>query len=201
MISPLLFVFQSLALVLSLALHEFAHAWSADRLGDPTPRVQGRVTLNPLKHLDPFGTVALLFTRFGWGKPVEIDPYNFKHPIRDQALVAAAGPAMNLVIASVCWLVAHFLPPELMVVAVLASFVGQINITLAIFNLVPIAPLDGSKIVLALLPPHLSYSYQLVMQRYGLFILILFIAPWSGGSSPASLLLGPLLSFFSQYFI
>lgn len=90
--NPIVFIMSAIGLVIAVTVHEFCHAFVADYLGDPTPRVQGRVTLNPLAHLDPFGTLALLFIGFGWGKPVEFDPYNLKHKTRDTALIALAGP-------------------------------------------------------------------------------------------------------------
>ena len=98
--NPLAFFILFPGLLLSITIHEFAHAWVADKLGDPTPRHQGRVTLDPRAHLDPWGTVALLLTRFGWGKPVQFDPYNLKHPLRDTAIVALAGPISNLIVAT-----------------------------------------------------------------------------------------------------
>src|SRR3972149_2555477 len=98
--NPLAFVFWALALILAITIHEFAHALAADRLGDPTPRLMGRLTLNPLAPLDPLGTLMLLIARFGWGKPVQFDPFNLRHPRRDSALISLAGPASNLIMAS-----------------------------------------------------------------------------------------------------
>src|SRR5258708_27624096 len=97
--NPLIFLLTFGGLIISLSVHEFSHALVADRLGDPTPRMQGRVTLNPLAHLDPIRTILLLLTRFGWGKPVQFDPYNLQNPLRDSALIALAGPAAHLLIA------------------------------------------------------------------------------------------------------
>src|SRR5689334_10576858 len=100
-ISPVLFVISFIGLILSLTVHEFAHAWVAEHFGDTTPRSHGRVTLNPLAHLDPLGTLLLLIAHFGWGKPVPINAHNFDNPKRDTALVAFAGPAVNFVFAIV----------------------------------------------------------------------------------------------------
>src|SRR3990172_11954241 len=97
--NPLSFVFWLLGLTVAITVHEFAHAYAAERLGDPTPRLMGRLTLNPLAHLDPLGTLMLLIARFGWGKPVQFDPFNLRHPRRDSALISLAGPASNLIMA------------------------------------------------------------------------------------------------------
>src|SRR3990167_9790844 len=100
--SPLSFLASLLAIVIAISIHEFSHALAADRLGDPTPRLQGRLTLNPLAHLDPLGTLMLLIVRFGWGKPVVFDPFNLRHPRRDAAIISLAGPVSNLILAFVC---------------------------------------------------------------------------------------------------
>lgn len=193
--NPLAFAIIFPGLLVSIAIHEFAHAWTADRLGDPTPRLQGRVTLNPLAHLDPIGTVMLLVTRFGWGKPVEFDPYNLKDPIRDTALIALAGPAANVVIAILLAVILRFnlIPIDWLVVGTVQ--VIFINIVLAIFNLVPVYPLDGSKILLAILPRETAYEYDAFMHRYGMFVLLALILPWAGGLSPVSALIAPIINF------
>src|SRR3990167_4058068 len=97
-----------IALLSAITIHEFSHAWVADRLGDPTPRLMGRVTLNPLAHLDPIGTIALLLIGFGWGKPVQFDPFNLENPRRDSALVSLAGPLSNITLASLLSIVLRF---------------------------------------------------------------------------------------------
>lgn len=192
--SPLEFVIAFGGLILSLSCHEFAHAWVADFLGDPTPRMQGRVTLNPLAHLDPLGTVALLLVRFGWGKPVEIDPFNLKNPIRDSALVALAGPTMNLIIAGLIAVVVRLVSlPEFVLISLVD--VAAINVVLAVFNLVPVYPLDGSKIVLPLLPRTLGLEYEEFMHKFGLFLMLALIVPWYNGASPISLLIFPVIQF------
>lgn len=192
--NPLAFVLIFPGLLLSLTIHEFAHAWTADRLGDPTPRSQGRVTLNPLAHLDPLGTMAILLTRFGWGRPVEFDPYNLKNPMRDTAIIALAGPASNLLIALLLALVIRIdiIPVAWLAVGLLQILV--INVALAIFNLVPVYPLDGSKILLAILPKESALEYDELMHRYGLFLLLLLIFPWTGGASPISQLISPVIN-------
>lgn len=179
------------ALLIALTIHEFAHAWMADRLGDPTPQLQGRLSLNPLKHLDPVGTLMLLFFRFGWGKPVEFDPYNLRHPRRDAALISLAGPAVNLILAAVCSLLVKFTPLNSW--AILFVPLILININLAIFNLLPVPPLDGAKILYGILPRDWADEYNDFMGRYGTILLILLIIP-IGGSSLAINLIMPVIN-------
>ena len=195
---PLLFFLIVPVLLLSITVHEFAHCWGTDRLGDPTPRAKGRLTLNPLAHLDPLGTLALLFTRFGWGKPAPFDPYNLKEPIRDTALIAAAGPLSNILIAVVA---SVLLKVGLLgggLFAMVAVQVILLNLFLAVFNLVPAGPLDGAKIILALLPRQTAMEFEDFMERYGTFVLILLIFPWSGGASPVSQLITPIVSLLAK---
>ena len=167
-------------LIIALTLHEYAHAKMADKLGDPTPEAQGRITLNPLAHLDPMGTICLLFAGFGWGKPVQVNPSNFRQPTKDEAKVAAAGPIMNFIIAIVSFAI-YLLILVLLIKtknytsvtefdSVRGIFVNNIgfnskieiilsiiqlaiftNISLGLFNLLPFPPLDGSKIFRAIL--------------------------------------------------
>jgi Zn-dependent protease len=198
-ISPLFFLLSVIGLLLSLSIHEFAHAWTADRLGDPTPRMQGRVTLNPLAHLDPIGTLLLLFTRFGWGKPVQFDPRNLENPIRDSALIALAGPASNLIIAAVMALLSRLGIVQGEILSYTLFLIAMINISLAIFNLVPVYPLDGSKIILPLLPRGLAIEYEDFMHRYGMFVLIALIFPWYQGNSPVSFLIGPVIDTIIKF--
>lgn len=196
--NPLLFVIFFPGLLLAITIHEFAHAWMADRLGDPTPRVQGRLTLNPLAHLDPLGTLAILLTRFGWGKPVEFDPYNLKHPTRDAALIALAGPTSNMIMAGVLAIILRTLSiadPTLLQGLVQILY---INIVLAVFNLIPVGPLDGEKILYALLPKRTALEYRQFMQQYGIFVLILLIFPLFGGVSPVSRLISPIIAFIAS---
>lgn len=191
---PLTFLVLFPGLLLAITVHEFSHAWTADQLGDPTPRSQGRLTLDPRAHLDPLGTLAILITRFGWGKPVQFDPFNLKEPLRDTALIALAGPVSNLIMAVLISVVINLgLIPVLWLNAALAQ-VLIINIILAIFNLVPIYPLDGSKIMLAFLPRDMAHEYDLIMHRYGMLILILLIFPLFGGVSPVSQLISPVIN-------
>jgi len=189
--SPLIFLAWAIALIVAITIHEFAHAYMADRLGDPTPRHSGRLTLNPLAHLDPLGTLALLLVRFGWGKPVVFDPYNLRNPKRDAALISLAGPVSNLLLATLLSVASRLVGSPIL--AFFLTPIILINITLAIFNLVPIYPLDGEKILTGLLSPRLAAEYSLVMRQYGTIILIFMLLPL-GGISPISALISPVIS-------
>lgn len=191
---PLAFFVLIAALVASITIHEFAHAWMADHLGDPTPRLQGRVTLNPMAHLDPVGSIALLVAGFGWGKPVQFDPYNLQNHRRDVLLIALAGPVSNILLA---FLVALTFPlwPIWLLGAMQLLF--SLNIMLAVFNLVPIHPLDGGKILAGLLPEDLAQDYDALLSQYGLYILLLLVFPWAGGTAPVQYIIGPITQAIS----
>lgn len=171
-------------LLLALTLHEYAHGWVADRLGDPTARLQGRLTLNPLPHLDPIGALAFLLLKFGWAKPVPVNSSNFKNPLRDMMWVAAAGPAANLLLATASSLALQEIPwgsfpaTASWLVAPLRMMLLQsvwLNVILAIFNFVPIPPLDGSRVLMGLLPPREAVAYSR-LEPYGFIILIVLIS-------------------------
>ncbi|GAA5436554.1 site-2 protease family protein [Deinococcus sp. A31D244] len=170
--NPTAFVIIAAALVLSLAFHEFAHAYVADRLGDPTPRRYGRVTLNPIKHLDPFGTLLLLLVGFGFARPVPINPNNLGR--WGTMWVAAAGPISNLLIAVVCALLLKVLPLTDLTYTILMTVLG-INVVLAVFNLIPIPLLDGSRILGALVPSLGRALNQFEMMPYSFLIVMGFI--------------------------
>ena len=170
--NPLAFVIIAAALVLSLTVHEFAHAYVADRLGDPTPRRAGRVTLNPLAHLDPFGALLLLIAGFGFARPVPVNANNMGR--WGMLWVAAAGPISNLLIAVLAGLLLKVLPLSQLTYLVLTTVLG-INVVLAVFNLLPIPLLDGSRIVAAICPRTLGRALmEFEMQPYS-FILVLVI--------------------------
>lgn len=166
-------------ILITITIHEFAHAKVADMLGDPTPRYAGRLTLNPIKHIDPLGLLMLILVRFGWAKPVPVNPYNFKDPARGMAMVAFAGPLSNLFTA---WLLASLTKFVLIYIGIaevplvlgLIQYAIWINIALALFNLIPIPPLDGGNILQAFLPPRYAYVLR-GLERYGFIILIAFI--------------------------
>ncbi len=198
--NPLAFVLLMAGLVISIGIHEFAHCLVTDRLGDPTPRIKGRLTLNPFKHLDPLGTLAIIFAGFGWGKAAPYDPYNLKEPVRDVALIAAAGPLSNLILAGLISVLLQ-LGFGGGLFALFAVPLIVINIALAVFNLLPIYPLDGGKIMRALLPHQASLEYEEVMEKYGIFILIALIMPWAGGQSAVSALLRPIMDVVLRVFI
>ncbi len=178
-------------LVISIGIHEAAHAYTADYLGDPTPRSQGRTTLNPLAHLDPLGTAMILLTGFfGWGKPSPYDPFNLRDPRRDTALIALSGPAVNLIIASLLALVFRTADLPQTVSAVVFLLI-RLNITLAIFNLLPIPPLDGSKIASLFMSHESGLRFQ---HQNNLLLLFLFILPVFGGLSLAAIIVSPIAS-------
>lgn len=196
--NPFSFAVWAAALVVAITIHEFAHAFSADRLGDPTPRLMGRLTLNPLAHLDPLGTLMLLLVRFGWGKPVQFDPYNLRYPRRDAAIISFAGPASNIILATLLALMirfsATFVPTWSPQIGLILQPFIFLNVILAIFNLLPIHPLDGGKVLVGLLPPAYAFSVDRALQQYGLLLLIFLIFPWFGFSPVAAIIL-PLVNF------
>lgn len=192
-----------LAFVVAITIHEASHAWMADRLGDPTARLMGRLSLNPLVHYDPVGTTLLLALSimralgapvipFGWAKPVEFDPYNLKNPRRDSALISFAGPASNLIIA----LIASFLGRINPLFSLIAVPFIILNVSLAIFNLVPIHPLDGGKILVGILPKKYAYDVENFLGRFGTILLIFLILPSFGGSSLISQIISPVINLF-----
>ena len=193
-----------IAFVFALTIHEFAHAWVSDRLGDPTARLMGRLTLNPRVHLDPLGTLMILFASFGWAKPVPFDPFNLKNPRRDTMLISLAGPVANLIGASVSAILLRLVlliptASSMMFEGVIAFFATLLmmfvilNVNLAIFNLIPIHPLDGFKIVEGILPERESKQWA-SLQGLGIFMIILFVFPIFGGTSPVLRFISPIIT-------
>lgn len=169
-------------MLIGLVFHEFAHAWMANKMGDPTPKEYGRLTLNPLRHLDPIGTLTLIFLRFGWAKPVPINPNNFKNPRKGTILVSIAGPGSNLILAVFFGLsfrlLTLLLPESTQIGDLFKGMLGMAvlyNFLLAFFNIIPIPPLDGSQILFSLLPARAGNVF-FWLQRYGFIILIGLVA-------------------------
>lgn len=198
--NPVTFLIYVVSLLIAITIHEFSHAIVADRLGDPTPRVQGRISLNPLVHLDMFGTLFLFMFGFGWGKPVQFDPFNLKDPRRDAALISLAGPFSNFILAIILSVILRFFPPSTLhpLSSILVPII-YLNIILGVFNFLPIHPLDGFKIVGGILSPSKAQEwYQL--QRYGMIFLIALILP-IGGSSMLSTIILPMVTLLTNLLI
>lgn len=174
-LAPQTLVFRLVALLVAATVHEFAHAWMADRLGDPTPRLRGRLSLNPLVHLDLLGSLLLLLVGFGWAKPVEVNPRYFPRWRQGMMLVAAAGPLANVTLLFLLGLLAQSGPvvgDTLLGRLVVTTMV--INAVLAVFNLIPVPPLDGSKILAGLLPSQQALAFDR-LQPYGPLVLLALI--------------------------
>ncbi len=187
-LEPSVLIARALTLLVAFTIHELAHAVTADYLGDPTPRNMGRITLNPLKHLDPFGTIMLLVAGFGWAKPVIVNPLNMRgNPRRDMAIVAIAGPLSNIVMALLASIPVRIGLIDMTLqstggtlpsLSFLVSEFIWINLILAFFNLIPIPPLDGSKILFAILPVEWVYRLR-PLEQYGFLLLmgVVFLVP------------------------
>lgn len=196
--NPLLFIITLVSLLVAITIHEFSHAWVADYLGDPTPRLQGRLKLNPLVHIDNIGILLLLFFGFGWGKPVEFDPYNLKDPRRDAAMISIAGPSSNFILAIILALLLKlFIVLQLNFMIIIGSLIFvpmiQMNLVLGVFNLLPIHPMDGFKIVEGILPEEKAREWA-SLQRFGMIFLIMLIFP-IGGKSMIDGILTPIVNF------
>ena len=198
----------AIMLLVGFPVHEFAHALAAYRLGDSTAKLFGRLTLNPIAHFDPLGGILLAVSfigtgfGFGWAKPTPVSPANLAGGRRGEAIVAAAGPLSNLILAAMAALPLRYIlaNPELqaqvpfMVIEVLYFFI-LINLLLMIFNLLPIPPLDGSKVLFAFLPPRLSWQWRPILEQYGfVLLLLLFLLP--PGDAIGSRVLSPILDAF-----
>lgn len=191
--------------LLAITFHEFAHAYAADKLGDDTPRMQGRLNLNPASHLDPFGFFMLLFAHIGWGKPVQINPRNFNRDIsmdKGQAIVSFAGPLMNFLLAIVlsfiyCMIykfagIAFVTTTVGEVVLTMTSYAIVVNVGLGVFNLIPLPPLDGSKILKNFLPYNAKYWFEQNEQMF----YIIFIVIWVTGI--ASNIISPIIDWVTS---
>lgn len=197
-------------LILALTFHEYAHAKTADKLGDPTPESQGRLTLNPMAHMDPMGTICLLFARFGWGRPVQVNPSYFRNPAKANMQVALAGPVMNFILAFVLYVILALIilltpvPPlgstlpmpaasqTWWIIYEIVFYAAMLNVSLGVFNLIPVPPLDGSKIFAYFLRGK-AREFLYTLENYsGIIIFILFI------TEIPSYIVAPLVSWISQ---
>jgi Zn-dependent protease len=193
-------------LLVAFPIHEFAHAWTAFRLGDATAKMFGRLTLNPVAHFDPVGGTILALSfllsqgafAFGWAKPTPVNPLNLRGGRQGEALVAAAGPISNLVLAAAAAIPLRFLLGnealafDLPILAQSLYYFVVINVILMIFNLLPIPPLDGSKVLFAFLPPRLAWQWRPVLEQYG-FVLLILLFFFPPGNSIGGRIIGPIL--------
>lgn len=198
--NPVLFFVSVASLIIAITVHEFSHAIAADRLGDPTPRLQGRISLNPVRHLDLYGSLFILFIGFGWGKPVEYDPFNLRDVRRDSAIIGFAGPLSNIILAVLAsligWLFNTTLGLPSVVTQIIFLFI-YMNVGLAVFNMIPVAPLDGFKIVGGLLPADKAPEWY-ALERYGLIFMMLLIVPL-GSTSMVGFIIRPITNLITNF--
>ena len=170
-------LFRIPALIAALTIHEYAHARAAVAMGDPTPKFLGRVTLNPIPHIDPIGLILLFIAGFGWAKPVEVNHRNFRDGRKGMFVVSLAGAGANIALGFIAWFFLMLLGELNLIGMVWQKTLWQLyryNLMFAVFNLLPIPPLDGSKVLMSLLPGHLAYQYQ-KLEPYGNYILIALV--------------------------
>jgi len=192
--SPEVLVGIAVALVVGITFHEFSHALVADQLGDHRPRALGRVSLNPMRHLDPLGALFFLLAGFGWGKPVPVNAYALRGGRRGLTLVALAGPVANFAVASIAAIIFRLLLQAGMLDADFPHRVMQLivffNVALGLFNLIPIPPLDGYNVVLPLLPPRQAFMAQRYAQYGYVALLLLLVLSYGPGNGPLGWLFG-----------
>lgn len=194
-------------IIFSLTVHEFFHAWTANRFGDPTAKDMGRLTLNPLAHLDLMGTLMLFVSnfRFGWAKPVPVNPYNLRNYRHDDFWIAAAGPLSNMGLALISGTVFRIMNSTGMIgqmeaVDMILFFMIMINVSLAIFNLLPIFPLDGSHIFRNILPARYGPTLDQVERYSPIILMVLIFSGMFFGHSLIWIILGPFIKFFVMLF-
>jgi Zn-dependent protease len=198
------------AILIALTFHEFAHGYVAYRFGDPTAKNYGRLTLNPLAHLDPMGTIMIFLIHFGWAKPVPVDPRYLGNPKRDMMWIAAAGPLMNVALALVSGiLIRIFMATDLAYadpnggIGTLFQMIRYslyINLALAFFNLLPIPPLDGSKILAGVLPHRYAPTLYLIESRGPMVLFGIIMFGWITGFHVLGVVIGPFINVFSHLF-
>lgn len=188
----------AVVVLFAICIHEMAHGFAAYKLGDPTAKYDGRLSLNPLKHIDPLGALSMFLFGFGWAKPVMVNPNYFKNLKRDTMLTALAGPVSNILVAYIGMLIyVHLLPViNSYYLSLFVTLFITLNINLAVFNLIPIPPLDGSKIFLSLLPKRIYYEIMRY-ERFGFIVLI--IALYLGVLDPLLNFFNGLISFLLQF--
>lgn len=196
-------------ILLALTFHEYMHGYVAYRLGDTTARDQGRLSFNPLVHLDPIGTLMIFLVHFGWAKPVPVNPYNLNNPKKDMIWVSVAGPAANMTLALISGIIIRIFQAGAIAglsrsvqepLMTMVFFSMQINIALAFFNLIPIPPLDGSKILAGILPQEQHHIIDW-LERYGAFVLMgLILFGFITNVSIIGFVLRPFIKFFSMLF-
>ena len=196
------------AILYALTIHEYFHGWTANKFGDPTARLQGRLTLNPLAHIDILGALCFVFAHFGWGKPVPVNPNNFKNPRRDNMIVSFAGPGSNFVSAFLFGVIFQILRSTSFIPINMSAFLLNlfltgivINLSLAFFNMIPLFPLDCSHILEGLLPYRMAVKYKEI-ERYSPFILLgLIIMGNYAGISVLGRILSPPIHYFLRLFM